>query len=233
MLRCDPNAITQWGYDPFGRVTNKVDATSTTILKYQYDPDGRLTNRWSLGRTNTAYGYDNAGNLTNVNYQASHALFFAYDAVNRLTNMIDAAGTNSLTYSKTGRLVSEQGLWASDGVSNAYFNGQRTNLTLQQPSGLALVETYAYDAANRLYSIAAPPGTFSYQYASGAQSLVSKITLPNSAYVSNFYDSLTRLTNTTLFNSTNGILDYSGYTYNNANQRTEELRAALSFPAAV
>jgi hypothetical protein len=33
-------------------------------------------------------------------------------------------------------------------------------------------------------------------------SFLSKASLPNSAYISNFYDGLARLTNTTLFNST-------------------------------
>ena len=41
--------------------------------------------------------------------------------------------------------------------------------------------------------------------------IVSKISLPNTSYISNFYDALVRLTNTTLFNSTNGALDSSGY----------------------
>jgi YD repeat-containing protein len=47
---------TQWGYDLYGRVTNKVDATSASILQYQYDADSRLTNRWSLARSNTVKG---------------------------------------------------------------------------------------------------------------------------------------------------------------------------------
>ena len=74
----------------------------------------------------------------------------------------------------------------------------------------------------------APRGVFGYQYASGVQGLVSKISLPNTAYISNFYDSLARLTNTTLFNSTNEALDYSGYAYNNGNQCTQLLRGMVT-----
>ena len=219
---------TQWGYDLYGRVTNKVDATSTTILKYQYDADSRLTNRWSLGRTNTIYAYDKVGNLTGVTYQASHALAFAYDALNRLTNMADAVGTTIFSYTPAGQLASENGPWASDQISYTYANRQRAALSLEQPAAPSLAETYAYDGANRLTSITAPPGVFGYQYASGAQGLVSKISLPNNAYISNFYDALARLTNTTMFNSTNEALDYIGYAYNNANQRTEEWRGATT-----
>ena len=45
--------ITSWNYDMFGRATNKIDATSTLILKYSYDPDSRLTNRWGIAKSNT------------------------------------------------------------------------------------------------------------------------------------------------------------------------------------
>ena len=220
---------TQWGYDLYGRVTNKVDATSTTILKYQYDANSRLTNRWSLGRTNTAYAYDKVGNLTGVTYQASHALTFGYDALNRLTSMSDAIGTTIFSYNTTNvQLASENGPWPSDQISYTYANRQRTGLSLEQPNAAPLVERYAYDAANRLTNITAAPGAFGYQYASGSQSLVSKISLPNTAYIGNSYDGLARLTNTTLFNSTNAALDYIGYAYTNANQRTEQWRGAAT-----
>jgi YD repeat-containing protein len=198
---------TQWGYDLYGRVTNKVDATSTTILKYQYDADSRLTNRWSLGRTNTIYAYDKVGNLTGVTYQASHALTFAYDALNRLTNMADAVGTTTFSYTPAGQLASENGPWTSDQISYTYANRQRASLSVEQPAAPSLAEAYAYDGANRLTSITAPPGVFGYQYAAGTQGLVAKISLPNNAYISNFYDALARLTNTTMFNSTNEALD--------------------------
>jgi RHS repeat-associated protein len=69
---------------------------------------------------------------------------------------------------------------------------------------------------------------FGYQYAAGTQGLVAKISLPNNAYVSNFYDALARLTNTTMFNSTNEAMDYIGCAYNNANQRTAEWRGATT-----
>ena len=100
---------TQWGYDFYGRATNKVDATSTTILKYQYDADNRLTNRWSLARTNTVYAYDGVGNLTNVVYHTNHALVFSYDNINELTSMADGVGTTAFTYAPGGQLASENG----------------------------------------------------------------------------------------------------------------------------
>ena len=44
---------TTWGYDMFGRATNKLDAASNLIFVYKYDADNRLTNRW-----NASQGYD-------------------------------------------------------------------------------------------------------------------------------------------------------------------------------
>jgi YD repeat-containing protein len=52
---------TTWGYDSFGRVTNKVDAASNPVLVYQYDADNRLTNRYSLAKGPTVYRYDPLG----------------------------------------------------------------------------------------------------------------------------------------------------------------------------
>ena len=104
-----------------------------------------------------------------MTYQASHALSFAYDALNRLTSMSDAIGTTTFSYTGTGQLASEDGPWANDAVSYTYTNEQRAGLSLQQPNADAFVETYAYDAANRLSSITAPSGVFGYRYASGKQ----------------------------------------------------------------
>jgi len=34
---------TKWNYDEYGRVTNKLDQTSTEILRYKYDPDKKVS----------------------------------------------------------------------------------------------------------------------------------------------------------------------------------------------
>ena len=76
---------TQWGYDLYGRNTNKLDQAGTQILKYQYDADNRLTNRSDARGVLTYYAYDRVGNLTNVAYigGGSGMVSFAYDALNR------------------------------------------------------------------------------------------------------------------------------------------------------
>ena len=222
---------TQWGYDAYGRVTNKVDATGAPILQYEYDADNRLINRWSLAKTNTAYAYDAVGNLTGVTYPVSPGLSFAYDAINELTSMTDGVGATAFSYTPGGQLASESGPWASDTVAYSYSDRLRTGLDLRQPNAADWAQSYVYDAANRLKSIASPAGTFGYTYnpgvggAAAASALVAKITLPNGAWITNTYDNNGRMLGTYLYNSGASALDSSVYTNNVGNQRVSVTRA--------
>ena len=63
----------------------------------------------------------------------------------------------------------------------------------------------------------------------GASELVRKITLPNTSYITNTYDSVARLTGTYLKNSANTVLDQSEYLYNVGNQRVRLTRTDGSY----
>jgi len=215
---------TQWHYDLYGRVTNKLDQAGTVILKYQYDADNRLTNRWSAAKNNTGYAYDHVGNLTNVAYPVSPAQRYQYDALNRLTNMVDAVGTTAYTYTSGGFLHTEDGPFASDTVTNYYNNRLRVGLGLQQPTG-SWTNGFTYDEAKRLTSVTSPAGTFNYYYDSTRLGLVDQLSLPNSSYISNTYDPVARLLSTLLNNSSSTTLDSASYGYNVGNQRTNFLNA--------
>jgi hypothetical protein len=71
-------------------------------------------------------------------------------------------------------------------------------------------------------------GAFSYSYRapplSAASSLPSRILLPNSASITNAYDSLARLNGTYLKNSGGTVLDSYVYAYDPANERTNLTR---------
>src|SRR5208283_2419809 len=75
---------------------------------------------------------------------------FSYDANNWMTQMSDAIGRTTFTYTPAGQLASETGPWGSDTISYTYSDRLRTGLDLQQPNAAAWVESYCYDAANRL-----------------------------------------------------------------------------------
>jgi YD repeat-containing protein len=161
-------------------MTNKMDATTTTIVKYQYDADDRLTNHWSIAMSNTVYTYDNVANLTSVTYVSSHSLSFSYDNINELTRMSDGVGTTTFAYTPGGQLASENGPWASDQIAYTYTDRLRTALNLQQPNASGWMQDYTYDLAARTAGITSPAGTFAYTYNTGlagttaATSLIAK-----------------------------------------------------------
>lgn len=222
------NQTTRWHYDQYGRVTNKLDQAGTEILRYQYDADDRLTNRWSAAKGNTAYSYDSVGNLTFINYPSSSDVALQYDKLNRLTNMVDSIGTTKYTYTAGNQLLTEDGPLATDAVTNTYLNRLRTALSLQQPTGV-WTNGFAYDSARRLTNVVSPAGAFAYQFAaSGVTRHPSRISLPNTSYITNAFDGNARLIATYLKKSDNTVFDSYSYVYNPANQRTNLTRADAS-----
>ena len=215
---------TYWVYDQFGRATNKLDATGASILAMAYDANDRQTNRWSAAKGNTKYLYDAANNLTNVIYPVSPAIILSYNALNQVTNMVDSIGTTVFQYTSFGGLQSEDGPWDADTVSFAYQNNHLVkSLTLSMPNDSPRQENYGLDNANRLATLSAPEGSYSYSYKNPG-SLVQKVVLPKGAYVTNTYDNLARLTATLLKNSTDSTLNSHTYAYNQASWPTNQVR---------
>ena len=201
-------------------LSNKVDAASAEVLRYAYDATGLLTNRWTEAKGTSTYRYAPLGQLTNVVYPVSPALTLQYDLLGRLTNLVDGIGQTHYSYANN-RLASEDGPWAEDTVSYSYqYAGPRSGLTLLQPNASPWTQSYGYDAAERLTSVASPGGAFGYAYDSTRVALPGTLTLPNGATIATSYDFMTRLTNTTLRSSQSAVLNHHGYGYNAASQRT-------------
>ena len=113
--------------------------------------------------------------------------------VNRMTNLVDEVGTTKYTYSASGQMLTEDGPFASDTVTNIYWNRLRVNMNLQQPSGM-WTNRFGYDPAGRLTNVNAAAGEFDYQYpACLPTKLVQKLLLPNTSYIANDYDDNARL----------------------------------------
>jgi RHS repeat-associated protein len=226
---------TTWKYDLYGRMTNKVDATSADMFRCAYDANGRLTNRWTPAKELTKYGYDAVGNLTNVDYSNTTDIALSYDTLNRLTNMVDAAGTTRYSYTGFGAVASEDGPWESDTVSYTYDSGRRrSGLTVQNPNASPWSQSYGYDAANRLSNLSSPAGTFSYDYHAGLAgsspaSLVRRILLPNGSAITNRYDLRGRMLGTWLRNTGGTTLSKHEYVLNDLDQRTNTVRVDGSF----
>ena len=144
--------------------------------------------------------------------------------------MVDAAGTTKYSYTAGNQLWTESQPFASSTLTNTYVNRLRTAMSLQQPTGV-WTNKFVYDAAARLTNVTSPAGAFAYTVggASAASSLVKKIALPNSSYITNTYAAVARLTGTYLDNSAHSILDSAVYGYNTASQRTAFTNAAGTY----
>ncbi len=216
------NQATTWHYDSFGRLTNKVDAAGVVAFVYQYDADNRLTNRWTPAKGVTTYAYDAVGNQTAIIYPQS-TITYAYDALNRMTNMVDSAGTTHFSYDAAGELLNAGGLWSNDTITYTYINRLRASMTINsQPSTFTL--SYGYDKALRMTNLTSGAGSFGYHYLPQHSTLISQLLLPNSAYITNSYDNVSRLQSTALANSSGHVLDGYTYGYDRLGQRTNIVR---------
>jgi RHS repeat-associated protein len=137
--------------------------------------------------------------------------------------MADAVGTTRYTYDAVGQLLSEDGPFTSDTVTNTYSNRRRLALSLQQPTG-TWTNGFGWDLAGRLTNVTSAAGAFGYAYtaldSSFSGRLVQRLSLPNGASVTNNFDPVARLLNTVLkYSNGTTTLDAAHYGYNEANQR--------------
>jgi YD repeat-containing protein len=79
------NQTATWKYDQYRRVTNKVDAATTSVFAYQYDAANRVTNRIDAVNRSTKYAYDAVGNVTTVIYPG-FTNRFAYTALDKCSD---------------------------------------------------------------------------------------------------------------------------------------------------
>src|SRR5436190_3589161 len=87
-----------------------------------------------------------------------------------LRNMVDGIGTTVYSYTAGNQLLTEDGPFASDTVTNTYASRLRVALALQQPTGF-WTNGFAYDPARRLTNVTMSAGLFSYTYPPGSGSL--------------------------------------------------------------
>ena len=168
----------------------------------------------------TYYTNDPFGNLTRIAYPHSGNVTLQYDSLSRLTNMVDGSGTTAYSYTSGNQLLTESQPFASSTVTNTYLNRLRTRLSLQQPAGV-WTNAFTYDVAGRLTNVASPAGTVGWSLATPGAQLIRRIDFPNGCHTANAYDpAMWRWERTYFENSGNTVLDFAGYGFNLAGQRT-------------
>src|SRR6266850_7995053 len=144
--------------------------------------------------------------------------------------MVDAAGTTKYTYTAGNQILTDDGPFASDTVTNTYVNRLRAGSALQQPTG-TWTNGFGYDAARRLSTLTSPAGSFTNEYSTGvggvsgySSQLIKRLLLPNLSIITNDFDSVARLLATHLRTSSGVLTNKHEYLYNPANQRTNTTR---------
>src|SRR5438093_4548487 len=120
--------------------------------------------------------------------------------------MVDGIGTTIYSYSAAGQLLTEDGPFASDTVTNTYSSRLRIALGLQQPAG-AWTNGFIYDPSKRLTNVTSQAGSFGYTYDALRSTLPTLLTLPNGSYITNQFDLVARLLETDLRKSDTTIFD--------------------------
>ena len=147
--------------------------------------------------------------------------------------MVDSLGTTRYTYDAAGQLLTEDGPFTSDTVTNTYSNRRRVGLSLQQPTGrldqrLWLGPGWPADQRDLAGGCVRlqPTRPLDADY-SGR--LVQQLGLPSGATITNLYDPVARLLGTVLGSSGGTTLDAAYYGYNQGNQRTASTNAAGAY----
>jgi RHS repeat-associated protein len=191
MSLVDNTGTTNFTYDGDNRILTKT-LPSSLVITSSYDPVGNLKT-FNDGGGAVNYDYDNANRVTKVEEPDGSITSYGYNNANEKTSISYPNSTGVLfTYDKTGHVTSAVG-----GVLNA--QGQITT-------------TYS---------------SFTYSYLAGSTptNLVQSVKLLDPiGHVNSFtrdysYDSMNRLTNAEVFNSSNQEVQDWGYSYDKAGNR--------------
>jgi RHS repeat-associated protein len=186
---------TIFAYDLAGNVTSVTDPAGR-ITTSVYDPMNRVTLTTAADTGTTRYAYDNNGDLLNLTDPNNHARSWNYDSRRRVKTATDALGRSmSLNYDAQGNIVSRT---RKDGT----------------------IITYEYDVLNRVKQVNLPAlanGVPADTVRMGYDSVGNVASMAdNDSAISNVFDALSRLTQTTL---TYGAEVSLSYTYDLVNRR--------------
>jgi len=207
-------------YDGYDRLTKWIFPSTTRPTAY--NPSTQANALATAGLLNTSdyerYLYDANGNRTSWRRRDGSTLTFAYDALNRLIQKRvpnPVGGPNAGTSANCYSLTSD-----TNDVCYGYdLRGRATNMRFGALTGQGIANTY--DGFDRLTSSTTSMGgtsrTLSYQYDAAGNR--TRLTFPDSNYVTFTYDAMGRMTAI----KEGGSTTIATLTYNN-----QGLRAGLT-----
>jgi RHS repeat-associated protein len=200
--------VTSYGYDLAGRLTSvaqSVSATATATTSYGYDETGaKVRQADALGRT-TTWALDGNGRITSRTIQDGTKETSAYDIEgNRLMKATFAGEQLTYQYDNQNRLTGQvvpAGAGANSAVPGAAISYSYTasgQLQGQQEQGattLGGVQSYKYDADDRLVEVKNPLGQISYSL--DANGNILERSIGNAGTIRSEYDAAGRLARVT------------------------------------
>ncbi len=198
LSREDPKGgITSYRYDRNSRLL-KMTRPLGEETTYRYDALGNRTAVLDSKGQKIGYEYDDRNRLVRAHYYAAGDHFdpvktvdFSYDNLGRLISYDDGTTSAAYTYDELGRKTEEAVNYGpfTLGYSYAYYaNGAKKSFT--GPDGSRI--DYAYDANNRLSSIAIP-GDGQITYNTYRWNSPNRITLPGGSTAEYTYDPLMQM----------------------------------------
>src|SRR5579885_2498371 len=233
----DGNGVTlSYSYDNLDRVTKLTytKGTSSTSISYSYNDDGDQTQVVDNTGT-TGFSYDKDNRLLIKTLPNSQQLGVTYDAVGNIATYTDSGGTVTYSYDAANRVTQVK---EPDGAITTYgYNNANEKTSISYPNGTG--ELFTYDAAGHVLtakagkmsggSITTTYASYSYSYMKGSTptDLLQSVTLldpvgHSATYTRDYsYDSMNRLTNAEVFNSSSQEVQDWGYSYDKAGNRTQ------------
>ncbi|HEC76585.1 MAG TPA: hypothetical protein ENI33_04930, partial [Thermoplasmatales archaeon] len=229
--------IINYSYDPVGNLINVIDPNGGTY-SYEYDSLNRIINFSLPSGKSTIYSYDENGNVISKILPNLNQLNYSYDSLNRLTqisypdgnsisysydsgsNLISAVNNNgignvTIMYDENNRPISVETDYGTFTKSITYTYDEIGNI-INITDGSFIIH-YEYDELNRVVSISNSSSVFQFEY----DNVSNRISLiyPNGMSVNYVYDKANRLINQTLRNSTDDVISYYAYTYDNSTNK--------------
>ena len=185
--------VSSTAYDAMGRPATATDPRAG-VTKYAYDLAGRLKSLTDPNSNVTAWGYDAAGRRTSATDPLGKSTAYAYDAAGQLVGVTDRTGRRkALSYDAAGQLVGEDWFDAANAKLDARAFAYDAGGNLTSAANNAGTYALAYDALNRVTTVAEPFGaTLAFGYDAGGNR--TSVTDGFGGVTASAYDGLGRLT---------------------------------------